>query len=553
MMIRTLLNLARPHLWPLMISLLCRVMNQIGTIAILVVAGHYAQALFTGEASAIWEQLLWPLLWIGISKAVCRYAEQLSGHNAAFRIQEDLRNRIYWQLEQQAPDNIHALSTGELTARVVSDIERIEVFYAHTIVPVLSAVLVSLMVTLYGYQLAGTMAAVSLLSLLALVGAAIPIYHLHRHGELGQNIRQQFGQLNVTLTDVVTGINEIQNWQAMPFFKQQVVKQGAALQQSHSALARRNGIKDAMTDGVIGLGFVGLLVVAWWQEGSIMLTALPVLCLYAGAFGPVLALTRTFEDLPQTFPACRRVLAMLQPTVCDDINPIKSDFIPADDSPLIAVSSLSHRYPNSSHWLFKDLSLTLSSSHHMVIQGESGSGKTSLLRYLAGVYVCQESPVTLKGHPMTELSRIELWQQISYVPQQTIIFPASLRHNLSLGQRYSDAMLLEVLQLVCLEPMFHLLANGLDTELGLNGARVSGGEAQRIALARAILRDTPIYLLDEAFSALDKTTEATIRQRLTHRWKDKLVVEVAHQPKGLSEYCELWKMQDGRLMKQSSL
>ncbi|MGD8173722.1 amino acid ABC transporter ATP-binding/permease protein [Vibrio sp. TRT 21S02] len=548
MMIRTLLNLARPHLWPLMISLLCRVMNQLGTIAILVVAGHYAQALFTGEASAIWEQLLWPLLWIGIGKAFCRYAEQLSGHNAAFRIQEDLRNRIYWQLEQQAPDNIHALSTGELTARVVSDIERIEVFYAHTIVPVLSAVLVSLMVTLYGYQLGGTMAAVSLLSLLALVGAAIPTYHLLRYGELGQNIRQQFGQLNVTLTDVVTGINEIQNWQAMPFFKQQVAKQGAALQQSHSALARRNGIKDAMTDGVIGLGFVGLLVVAWWQEGSTTLTALPVLCLYAGAFGPVLALTRTFEDLPQTFPACRRVLAMLQPMVSDDVNPIKSDFIPADDSPLIAVSSLSHRYPNSSHWLFKDLSLTLSSSRHMVIQGESGSGKTSLLRYLAGVYVCQDSPVTLKGHPMTELSRVELWQQISYVPQQTIIFPASLRHNLSLGQRYSDAMLLEVLQLVCLEPMFHLLANGLDTELGLNGARVSGGEAQRIALARAILRDTPIYLLDEAFSALDKTTEATIRQRLTHRWKDKLVVEVAHQPKGLSASCELWKMQDGRLM-----
>lgn len=217
-MINQLLNLAKPHLAPLGLSLLCRILNQLGTIAILVVAGQYAQELFLGQQPvSIWPQLLWPLLWIGIGKAICRYIEQLSGHNAAFRIQEDLRNQVYWRLEQQAPDNIHDLSTGDLTARVVSDIERIEVFYAHTIVPVLSALVVSLLVTAYGYWLVGP-AAIVLGLLLLVIGGVLPAWHLNRSAKLGQNIRDQFGLLNTLLTDVVSGFNEIQNWSAMAFF-----------------------------------------------------------------------------------------------------------------------------------------------------------------------------------------------------------------------------------------------------------------------------------------------------------------------------------------------
>ncbi len=153
-MMGTLLKFAKPHQLPLALSLLCRVLNQLGTISILVVSGWYAQQLFDGNAPQLWSQLMWPLLWIGIGKAFCRYIEQLSGHNAAFRIQEDFRNKVYWQLEQQAPDNIGELSSGELTARVVSDIERVEVFYAHTIIPVLSAVIVSSFVVGYGLDYA---------------------------------------------------------------------------------------------------------------------------------------------------------------------------------------------------------------------------------------------------------------------------------------------------------------------------------------------------------------------------------------------------------------
>lgn len=550
-MIHKLLQLAKPHLAPLGLSLVCRILNQLGTIAILVVAGQHAQHLFLGQPVSIWPQLLWPLLWIGIGKAVCRYVEQLSGHNAAFRIQEDLRNQVYWRLEQQAPDNIHELSTGDLTARVVSDIERIEVFYAHTIVPVLSALVVSLLVTVYGIWLAGS-AAILLCLLLLIVGGVLPVWHLGRNSKLGQDIRTQFGHLNTLLTDVVSGFNEIQNWSAMEFFQRKVTRQGQELQRLHNTLAVRNGIKDALTDLVIGSGFIAVIVLAWWQGNSLSLTAL---CLYAGAFGPVLALTRTFEDLPQTFPACRRVLAILEAepeastASSDDISATKN----AHADALLSVEGLSHRYcATTADWLFEDLSLSLSAGTHLVIQGQSGSGKTSLLRYLAGIYLSETSPLRLKGEAVTRLNRESAWLQISYVPQQSVIFPASLRYNLSLGGNYSDENLMQALRLVCLEEMYFALDDGLDTELGLNGTRLSGGEAQRIALARAWLRDTPVYLLDEAFSALDKQTEQIIRQRLSQDWQNKLVVEVAHQPQGLNPHCERWLLKDGLLSVLSS-
>lgn len=542
-MIKTLLRLAKPHLAPLTLSLLCRVFNQLGTIAILVVAGHYAQRLFAVHSMAIWEQLIWPLLLIGVGKAACRYVEQLSGHNAAFRIQEDLRNQVYWQLEAQAPDNIQDLSTGELTARVVSDIERIEVFYAHTIVPVLSALLVSLLVTIYGYWLVGP-AAMVLFGLLLAVGAALPVWHLKRNGLLGQGIRGQFGQLNALLTDVMSGFSEVQNWSAMPFFQRKVTKQGQELQQLHNRLAIRNGTKDALSDVLISSSFLAMLCVAWLTGEALSLSAL---CLYAGAFGPVLALTRTFEDLPQTFPACRRVIAMLDVKSSTELCTSNATPSSVNSDVLLSVEQLSHRYQNAPEKIFEGVSLSLSAGRHLVIQGESGSGKTSLLRYLAAIYLSESAPLRLKGQAITMKNREAAWLQTSYIPQQSVIFPASLRYNLSLGGNYSDEKLMQALRLVCLESMYGALAKGLDTELGINGARLSGGEAQRIALARAWLRNTPIYVLDEAFSALDKNTERVIRHNLAQDWRDKLIIEVAHQPQGLNPQCERWLMKEGQL------
>ncbi len=547
-MIYCLLKFAQPHLAPLALSLLCRVLNQLGTIAILVIAGLYAQKLFDASSfeplsEHFWRQLILPLLWIGVGKAFCRYIEQLSGHNAAFRIQETLRNRMYWQLESQAPDNIQELSTGDLTAKVVSDIERIEVFYAHTIVPVMSAMIVSLCVTFYGYQIAGGTALV-LFGLLLVVGLVIPSWHLLKSKAIGSKLRRDFGGFNATLTDIVGGISEIQNWHAMPFFQHTVAEQGKQLQTYYHQLAKRNGLKDALTDVVIGLGFLGLVLQIWWLNGDI---SLPLLCLYAGAFGPVLALTRTFEDLPQTFPACKRVLSTLDLiSTLDPTNKV-NDKQPKAKSQLLTVDKLSHRYSEDSPWLFKDLSLQFSPNQHVIIQGESGSGKTSLLRYLAAIYV-SKGALCLNGEEVNKANRSDVWACSCYVPQQTVIFPASLRYNLCLGQSYSDEALQQSLKLVCLDAFFTALKDGFDTELGLNGSRVSGGEAQRIALARAWLRDTAIYFLDEAFSALDKETERTIRSNLQSYWKNKLVVEVAHQPEGVGSTCQHWQLINGQLL-----
>ncbi|MEF2482853.1 ATP-binding cassette domain-containing protein [Vibrio mimicus] len=546
-MLITLLKFARPHAWPLSLSLLCRVLNQLGTIAMLVVAGQYTQQLFANTQPELFAQLVWPLLWIGGSKAFCRYVEQLSGHNAAFRIQEDFRNRVYWSLEQQAPENISQLSSGELTSRVVADIERVEVFYAHTIIPVLSAFVVSCSLIILTWCWYGFDFAVGLAILLVITGGAIPFLHIRRSLVSGHGLRHQFGKLNATLTDIVNGISEIQNWAAIDYFQQKVQQQGVLLQKHHRELAVRNGIKDATTDLTISLGFIIIVFIACRQTTAVSSQWLALLCLYAGAFGPVLALTRTFEDLAQTFPSCRRVLALISiPQVKAETTEV-TRAIQAQESALLEISVANYGHQLSAPLIIQSCQWKLKLGEYHLLQGESGSGKTSLLQLLGGAHLSAQAEVYYQGNRVDENIREQLWCDITYVPQQAVILPASLRHNLCLDKIMSDEELRDVLKLMSLDSWLDNLPQGLDTELGLYGARVSGGEGQRIALARALLRDTKIYLLDEAYGALDQETEMVVRQALQYFWQNKLVVEVSHQPQGFPVNTQHWYLGNGEL------
>lgn len=548
LLILQLLKYGQPHVLALTFSLLSRIINQAGTIAMLVIAGRFADQLLTAGTDALFfPHLILPLLAVGVIKAIFRYLEQISGHHAAFAILEDLRRRIYWKLEQKSPGNIGRLSSGDLVSRVVSDIERVEVFYAHTIVPVLSAVLVSILVVIADWLLFDAVLAAGHALLLLLTGLVIPWGHYRWQSRAGVRLRQDFARMNTCLTDVVNGTEEIQNWRSMAFFRSRTYQQGEALQSRYDRLALNNGLKDGMTDMVIGAGFLGLLLMAWLGDGSRALS-LSHLCLYAASFGPVLALTRTFEDLVQTIPCCKRVLSLLAQEEQQQEN--AQDMVLLSDKPLLDIRDARFSHDDQAPVLH-GCTMQIKAGEYHLLHGESGSGKTTLLRLLAGIWAPQQGDIRFCGQRLSSGNRDSFWQQVSYVPQQAVIFPASLRHNLCLGLEVSDDRLLQLLDWVCLTPMLNRMESGLDTQMGLNGTRVSGGEGQRIALARAILRDTPVYLLDEAFSALDRETELAVRANLEPFFKDRAVVEISHRPlidlnrPGVADRFQQWTIHDG--------
>ncbi len=563
-LLKTLLFFAKPHKMALLLSLLCRVLNQLGTIAMLVIAGYYAQQLFSGIEVALWTEVLPLLVVIGVVKAACRYLEQVIGHSAAFSIQEDFRNRIYWQLERHAPGNIGELSSGELIARVVSDIERIEVFYAHAVVPVLSAIICTLLMFVFSCWFFSWQFAVGHLLLLLMVGALLPTWHFIKQYQTGAQLRATFGQFSQVSTDIIKGASEIQNWQAMDFYQKKIAMQGVKLQQKHNRLALFNGLKDANTDLLIASGFLLLLTLSYLtstqlisvdNEWVLQLFTLPLLCFYAASFGPVLALTRTFEDLPQSIPSCVRVLKLLEDGFLTANKPrAKStsavEAVNSEVNSLLRFEQVSFAYKTDSPLLDK-VSFSINSGEQVLIEGESGVGKTTLLQLATAIIDTSHGQVLIKGQPFTPKNRSSLWQSISYVPQKAVIFPASLRHNLCLGALCSDQHLHKILALVCLTDFFNKQPQGLDSQLGLSGSSISGGEAQRISLARALLRATDIYILDEAFSALDKQTEVTIRANLVPFFQDKALLEVAHKANGITTACQRWSLQNGGLQNKA--
>ncbi len=561
LLIIRLLAFGRPYAAVLLFSLLCRVVNQAGTIAMLVIAGCFADHLLhSGRDALPFEYLVLPLLVIGVIKAVFRYLEQVFGHHTAFSVLKALRDRIYWKLEQQSPGNIGHLSSGDLISRVISDIERVEVFYAHTIVPVLSAVIVSLLLIACDWVwFGGDVAALHLL-LLFIAGVLIPWIHYCRLTLDGETVRENFGRMNACLTDIINGTEEIQHWRSMAFFRRRIQEQGEALQAGYARLALHNGMKDGLTDLVIGIGFLGLLLVAWlgYADGQLPLS---LLCLYASSFGPVLALTRTFEDLSLTIPCCKRVLALL---FDEDTSSEGEKWFSAGDEkssscvellpiPLLDVRNVGFSH-NKAVPVIHNGNMRIYAGDYHLLQGESGSGKTTLLRLLAGIWVPEQGEICFNGLPIKEDNREAFWQQITYVPQQSVIFPASLRHNLCLGLEVSDDRIMQVLGMVCLLPALARMEDGLDTLMGLNGVRVSGGEGQRIALARAILRDSPVYFLDEAFSALDRETEHEVRGRIKSFFSHRVVVEISHHPvpsrylRACQSQVHTWIMDKGELM-----
>lgn len=464
-----------------------------------------------------------------VLRGVLRYTEQASNHYIAFKLLARIRHQIFACLRKLAPAKLDGKEKGNLISIITSDIELLEVFYAHTISPIAIAVITSLVMTvLIGYFSVslGILAAVFYL----LVGAVIPIINGRAGQGYGQEYRSIYGKLNTTVLDNLYGLDEILQYQRQQERQEKMEDFTEQLEGINHILKKQESVQRISTDTVILCG--GIFMMIWSGILASNGTINPgeaIVCTIAmmSSFGPVAALSALSNNLNQTLASGNRVLNLLEeePVVVDVHSGVG---VPEGD---MSLTDISFAYPEEEKEnILKDFSLHIHRNTIHGILGKSGCGKSTLLKLLMRFYETGKGKVLYGSRNVNEIDTSSLREHISYVTQETFLFEDTIENNIKVAKE--DATREEVIEAAkkaSIHEFISSLPQGYDTKLKELGNSVSGGERQRIGIARAFLHQAEVILLDEPTSNIDSLNEGMILKSLLQEKKDKTIVLVSHR------------------------
>lgn len=464
-----------------------------------------------------------------VLRGVLRYTEQASNHYIAFKLLARIRHQIFACLRKLAPAKLDGKEKGNLISIITSDIELLEVFYAHTISPIAIAVITSLVMTvLIGYFSVslGILAAVFYL----LVGAVIPIINGRAGQGYGQEYRSIYGKLNTTVLDNLYGLDEILQYQRQQERQEKMEDFTEQLEGINHILKKQESVQRISTDTVILCG--GIFMMIWSGILASNGTINPgeaIVCTIAmmSSFGPVAALSALSNNLNQTLASGNRVLNLLEeePVVVDVHSGVG---VPEGD---MSLTDISFAYPEEEKEnILKDFSLHIHRNTIHGILGKNGCGKSTLLKLLMRFYETGKGKVLYGSRNVNEIDTSSLRNHISYVTQETFLFEDTIENNIKVAKE--DATREEVIEAAkkaSIHEFISSLPQGYDTKLKELGNSVSGGERQRIGIARAFLHQAEVILLDEPTSNIDSLNEGMILKSLLQEKKDKTIVLVSHR------------------------
>lgn len=549
-----LLSITRRVLPPLAASIAARIVFLMIGIALFALGGWAVAGLALGES--VWSIALIIGCAIGLSllKGLARYLEQFAGHFVAFHSLAMLRNYFYDQLEPQAPAGTDRLDSGDIMNRVTKDIDRVEVFFAHTLAPVTTAIIVPILSVVWmGTAVSWTLAAV-LAPFLLLVGAVIPFLGSGSTARAARELREARGAIAAHVTDSVQGVREVLAFGAQERREAEMSAIEKRISSGLGTQGRWIALRRGLNQAAVALGVVTVAMVAGSNVLAETLT-LPqaglALGIAMGSFGPVLAVEEFAADLDQAFASAARVFAITDraPAVAD----------PADPKPLtpgdIEFTDVTFAYPMDEDapvpapTVLGGVSIHIPAGKRTAIVGASGSGKSTLASLLTRTWDPASGAVTIGGTNVADASLHDLRVTVASAPQRPYLFNDTLRANLLLAAPdASEADLERALEAVDLTDWLATEKDGLDTVVGDMGERLSGGQRQRLALARALLRDAPIYVFDEATSQVDPATEARVREGIARVATGRTIVEIAHRISAVRDADQIIVMDAGRVV-----
>lgn len=548
------LALYKRHIWLLTIGVVLAIITLLASIGLLTLSGWFLSASAVVGVAGIYSfNYMLPAAGVrgaAILRTAGRYFERLVSHDATFRVLQHLRVFTFSKLLPLSPAGLARFRQGELLNRVVADVDTLDHLYLRVISPLVGALVVILVVTaglsILDVTLALTLGGIMLLTLVILP----PLFY--RAGKpTGEHITQQRGQYRQQLTSWLQGQAELMLFSASDRYRAQMEKTEQRWQEAQRRQADLTALSQAL---MLLIGGIAVIAMLWLASAGVggnsqpgALIALFVFCALA-AFEALAPVTGAFQHLGQVIASARRITQITeqQPEVT---------FVPgAEQAPervALTLDKVTFSYPQQPAPALDTVSLQVKAGEHIAILGRTGCGKSTLLQLLTRAWDPAQGEILLNGQPLTHINEASLRRAMSVVPQRVHLFSATLRDNLLLAAPgASDTQLTSTLERVGLEKL--LEDSGLNAWLGEGGRQLSGGELRRLAIARALLHDAPLMLLDEPTEGLDATTESQILDLLSDVMREKTVLMVTHRLRGLARFNQIIIMDNGKIIEQGN-
>jgi ABC-type multidrug transport system fused ATPase/permease subunit len=518
----------RHHRRAFVVSCLCGTANQGLQIAATTLGAYLVAGAVAGwDARRLWWITAVVVLLV-VLRGLAAWWEAYISHALAFEVLAHVRGWIYRAFVRLAPGRLLDRRSGDLAGRAMADSEGMEMFYAHTLIYLVVAGLLTPL----------PIAALAVLHPALALTAAVPLGLLcvapfvlrranARHGAV---VRERTATMQSEVADTIGGLREIVVFDHTAAHRDRVRESTARLARAHLVQGARAGAEVAISNVLVSIALIAVLITAavLVDGGQLDVLWLPVAAVLAvGATSPVVTLFNATKIWGLTTAAADRVFGLLaEPAATPDTGTSAPRQIGAD----YEIDDVSFRYGDAEAWALRHVSLTLRPGELVALVGHSGAGKSTLAHLLLRFFDPTEGRIRLGGHDLRHLTQHRLWDLVAFVPQDAFLFHDDVHSNVSLGR--PDASDLEVAAALAAAQATELVAGlpaGVDTVVGDRGARLSGGERQRLAVARALLRESPVLVLDEPVSQLDTISERGLGEALDRAREGRTVVVVAHR------------------------
>ena len=589
----SLIGLVKPLLHIMLAAIILGTLGYLCAIFLTILAGQViVHGLLTGVAGRMvpvnnmWlvftpvKTIITVMIVIAVLRGILHYMEQYCNHFIAFKLLAIIRHKVFAALRKLCPAKLEGRDKGNLISIITTDIELLEVFYAHTISPIAIATLTSIIMVIFigrYHWLAGLLALAAYL----MVGVVIPMWNGKRGSQKGMEFRTSFGELNSFVLDSLRGLDETIQYGQGEKRKEQMSERSKNLAGMQEDLSKMEGSQRSFTNMVILLASFGMLALTIWlyDKGTMGFEGI-LTCTIAmmGSFGPAVALSSLSNNLNQTLASGERVLSLLEETPlveeipCDvetsGAESMEHEFTGAEAENVTFAYKVeglegdrqgeparAGRCPGAEDGLGRDnevildnYSLKLQPGKITGIHGASGSGKSTILKLLMRFWDVQKGCVSVDGTDVREIPTKHLRDMESYVTQETHLFHDSIANNIAIAKPgAAREEIMEAAKKASIHDFIMTLPKGYDTEVGELGDTLSGGEKQRIGIARAFLHDASMILLDEPTSNLDSLNEGIILKSLKESAEEKTIVLVSHRVSTMNVADVVYEMENGRI------